>query len=261
MNALSLSTKTGGLSSLGLSLRGFAKQSRDSCLPAGRATSKDLPAGRQAPRNDGERGQSLAEILIATGILAIFVGGSVGAVAVSIQVLGQNKYLQSASFLAQEILDNTAVLAAADWHKIDRFGSDALSSSPAEYKIITSAPFVISPGSEAVVLDGITYTRLVSFEWVSRDGAKNIEAVYDPSREDPSTIKVTATVLWPNGSGLGIVRYITRGKSRSTVQSDWSGGVGQSGIFSDPGKYDTASVGIDATSQSGSIRLGGIPYP
>ncbi len=246
-HAPSPSTKTAGLNSFGLSLRGFTKQSLEI-------------AASKTPRNDGKSGQSLAEILIATAIIAIFIGGVAGAVSVSLQVLGQNKYLQSASLLAQEILDNATVVANSDWHRVDRFGGDALSSAPAQYKVIAPAPFTIASGAETVTLDGIDYTRYFTVDLVSRDAGKNIEVIYDPSREDPSTLKITGTVTWTGGGVLNLTRYVTRSRNRSTLQTDWSGGAGQSGAFADPAKYDSASAGIDVAGKSGSIRLSGIPY-
>lgn len=213
-----------------------------------------------ASRRVALSGQSLAEILIATAIIAIFIGGVAGAVSISLQVLGQNKYIQNATFLTQEILDHATVLAKSDWHRMDRFGADALTPSPTEYRITTPAPFEVASGAETVTLDGIDYTRYFSVEWVSRDAGKNIESIYDPAREDLSTIKIISTVTWPGGGSFGLVKYLTRGENKSSLQTDWSGGAGQVGALTDPGKYDTASAGIDVTSKSGSIRLSGIPY-
>ena len=240
--------KTAGLSSLKASLRGLAKQSLEI-------------AASKTPRNDRASGQSLAEILIATAIIAIFIGGVAGAVSVSLSVLGKNKYLQSASFLAQEILDNASALANSDWHRMDRFGADALAPSPAQYKIVAPAPFTVAAESETVTLDGIDYARYFTVELVSRDAGKNIESAYDPAREDPSTLKITGIVTWAGGGMLNLTRYITRSHNRASLQTDWSGGSGQPGTLVDPAKYDTASAPIDISSKSGSIRLSGIPYP
>lgn len=209
----------------------------------------------------GNKGQSLAEILIAVGIIAIVVGGVVGAIVVSLQILSQNKYIQNATFLAQELLNNVTVVGESDWHKIDRFGADALDSTPAKYRVISSEPFSVASGSEVITLDGVDYERYFTLDWVSRDGGENIEDIYDSAKEDPSTIKITSIISWAAGGSAKLVKYLTRGNNTSSLQTDWSGGGGQSGSFADPIKYDAAVGGIDVASQSGSIRLSGVSYP
>lgn len=206
-------------------------------------------------------GQSLVELLIATSIIILILGGAVAAVSVSLRSGSDNKKFQVANFLVQELLDNLSVLADADWHRVDMFGADALAGAPAAYRLTTPAPFSVVPGAESIVNDGVTYSRYFSVDPVSRDGAGAIESVYAPERVDPSTIRVTSRVEWGNGAKFEAVRYLTRSRARATLQTDWSGGSGQSGAFADPGKYDTASAGIDVTGKSGSIRLTGIPYP
>lgn len=89
-----------------------------------------------------------------------------------------------------------------------------------------------------------SYTRSFKIENVSRDGSGNIQTIYDSTKEDPSTQKITATVSWGTSSNLTISEYITRNRNDVTQESDWSGGNFDSG----------ASEAIDA-STPGEIKL------
>jgi type II secretory pathway pseudopilin PulG len=201
------------------------------------------------------------ELLVATSIIILILGGAVAAVAVSLRSGSDNKKFQVANLLVQELLDNLSVLADADWHRVDMFGADALSAAPAAYHLTASAPFSVVSGAESIVNAGVTYSRYFMINPVSRDSSGAIESAYVPANVDPSTIRVTSRIEWGSAAKLEAVRYLARARSRASLQTDWSGGAGQTGLLVDPGKYDSASAGIDVTGKSGSIRLAGIPYP
>ncbi len=208
--------------------------------------------------NKKNAGQSLAEVMIAIGIATIFIGGAALSASVILRLLGENRNLQGASFLAQGILDNAAVVADADWHRMDFYGGDALLSAPLKYRVDTSVtPFIIAAGTEDSEIGGVLYSRYFTAERVSRDGGGNIEPVYAPANEDPSTIKMTAFVEWRPGVGISTVRYLTRKGSEVAWQSDWSGGAGQLWPVTDVTKFDTEDAGINYTGTSGSLKLVG----
>ena len=209
-----------------------------------------------------KRGQSIIELLIAMGLVGFFIGGAVLSAQLALRLSSQNKNLQAASFLAQEILDNFSAVAGRDWHRVDTYGSDALAVSPAEYHVLTAAtPFVIASGSDSVVVDGVTYSRYFTIDKVSRDAGEAVETVYVSADEDPGTLKITANVEWGTNSKVDVSKFVTRYKNDKSIQTDWSSGSGQSGVIGDPGKYDTADSGINVTSKKGSIRISGIAYP
>lgn len=203
-------------------------------------------------------GQSLAEVMIAIGIATIFIGGAALSASVILRLLGENRNLQGASFLAQGILDNVSVVSDADWHRVDFYGGDALLGTPAKYMIgTTTVPFTVLSGAEDSEIGGVAYSRYFTVDKVSRDGAGNIEDVYVLANEDPSTIKVTANVLWRPGIGISMVRYMTRRGNGISRQSDWSGGPGQSWPFLNSTKFDTEDAGINYSSASGQLKLVG----
>lgn len=79
------------------------------------------------------------------------------------------------------------------------------------------------------------------------------------SLEDPSTQRVTSIVEWIASSGLTdltLVDYITRWKNAIFQQTDWSGGSGDDGVYTEPGSSYSSSTNIDTGSES--FQLHGI---
>lgn len=198
-----------------------------------------------------ERGQSLLELLLAVGISALLIGGAAMAIALALNVNTQSKPVQGAVFVAQGLADKTAALAEEDW-----IGNmDGLSAPPATYYVSESGgAFSVTPGSDTVLLEDVTYTRYFTSEPVYRDASGIIAG---SGALDPSTKKITASVQWSQGAGttqFTVVKYVTRSRNISTGQTDWSGGAGQSGGFTASDKYDAADAGIDA-SNPGLIKV------
>jgi len=76
------------------------------------------------------------------------------------------------------------------------------------YRLVNSSgQWTLVAGAETV---GI-FTRQIVFDKVSRDTGGSIEAVYNSSRNDADTIKVTLTVTWP-GKTMQAVSYFTNWK-------------------------------------------------
>lgn len=198
-----------------------------------------------------EQGQSLLELLLAVGVSALLIGGVAMAIALALNVTTQSKPVQGAVFVAQGVADKVAALAEEDW-----IGNiDGLSMPPATYYITESGgAFSVTSGSDTALLDDITYTRHFTSEPVYRDASGVIAG---SGTLDPSTKKIAATAAWSQGAGttrFTVVKYVTRSRNISTGQTDWSGGAGQVGGFTNPDKYDAADAGID-TSAPGVIKL------
>lgn len=194
------------------------------------------------------------ELLVAIGFAMILIGSAVSAISLTSTIDRRNKPLQSATFLAQDLLDKTAVIAEANWiTNIDALTPDA------QYNIVPGCGgscLAVVAGSEAVFAENMMFTRYFSVARVDRDSADNI--VETGGADDPSTRKITATVTWQDGStnpAVVLVKYVTRNRNISTLQTDWSGGAGQGGPAIAPDQYDTASAGVDVSTQNGSIKL------
>jgi len=80
-------------------------------------------------------------------------------------------------------------------------------SSP-YYLVDTANKWVLTAGTET---SGI-FTRKINFDKVSRDGSGNIENIFNQSRVDVDTIKVTITATWP-GKTISGVSYLTNWKN------------------------------------------------
>jgi prepilin-type N-terminal cleavage/methylation domain-containing protein len=200
-----------------------------------------------------KKGQSLIEILVAITIAAILIGGAVGAIAFTLRSSVQNKNLQTANSLNQELLDRVVNFAEANWHNI--YSPPIVKGSP-YHLLVSGAGFSLNSGSESVTLEGITFSRSFVVENVSRDSSGNIEMVYNSINDDPSTQKITVTTNWPQGTQTAATtlnKYLTRSKSLVFHQTDWSGGAGQPGLWVNQTKYDTGS-GVTVTNPVGSVK-------
>ncbi len=196
----------------------------------------------------------MIEILIGITVAGILISGAVLTITVSLRSNVQNKNIQSATSLGQELLDKTSVYTEGGWLNIY-----SLEKSPTQYHLATSGPsFIASSGAEAIELDGISFTRYFVLENVNRNSDGNI--VTSGGADDPSTQKITVVVSWPEGGDTPTTsfnKYLTRGHNLVFRQTDWSGGSGQTGPITAPnGRYDTATD-IDDMGQPGSIKVQG----
>ncbi|MEK7554636.1 MAG: hypothetical protein AAB518_01480 [Patescibacteria group bacterium] len=194
------------------------------------------------------RGQSLIEILVAVGVGAILVSSAALLLVVSTRVGRESRFIQAASFLSQELMDEVVVFADRHWFcsTTPTCGLYSLQKGPGNPYYLLGLPLVANSGSESITLDSVTYTRSFLVENVIRDscGIGNITAntasvpSCDPSfflgalgagnAEDPSTQKVTVTTTWSSGTGASrLVRYITRNRNELLHQTNWSGGMNQ----------------------------------
>ena len=171
------------------------------------------------------RGALLIEALIALSILA-------GLLLVGTQSILAGLY--GAKFASQKdvaagILGETidAVRARTDeqWQSV--YG--LLRSPTKYYPLQSSGKWVLFAGDEVLTVNGLPYRRFFTVEHVSRDVVtRGIETVYDPLHDDPSTQKITATVVWGNDNILTQVEYLSRWRNRVCVQTAWNtpGSVG-----------------------------------
>lgn len=219
-----------------------------------------------------QKGQSLIEILIAVTVAGLLVGGAAALISVVLQSGTQSRYYQAASGLAQELMDRVTVFAEARWYCSTTTcpladgtptGIYNLNKAPVpqKYRLDPSGPsFVSNKNVETVTLNtSDTYTRYFYVENVSRDGSGNIEPNYEPTREDPSTQKITVKVEWPAVAptqNVSVVKYLTRSRNAVFRQTDWSGGKGQcSGYVDQANSQFCDSTGLDSTSKAGEIKL------
>lgn len=227
---------------------------------------------RQKTRDGANAGQSLVEILVAVTVGFILISGAVTLLTVSLKSSAQNKFIQGASFLSQDLVDRATIFAESKWYCppapncVNDSGQQAnygvynlQKGSDQHYHLSATAPFTWIDDDEPVNLNGIAYTRYFYLENVSRDGNNNIEPVYNPDNKDPSTQKITVVTSWPASAASADVtftKYLTRNANFSFAQTDWSGGPtkpADNPVFS-PGAIFYEANNIDY-GVNGSIKL------
>lgn len=195
-------------------------------------------------------GQSLIEILIAVSVGIIFLLGTIIVVNFALKSGKDSEKIQTSATLAKELMDNIKIFADSDWHNIYNL---ATTSANHYYLNTTSTPFSAVSGEENLTVGTTTYTRYFYVDDVYRDSSGQI--VSSGGVFDPSTKKTTVVYGWIGSNFRSISIYLTRSKNNIFVQTDWSGGGGQTGpITSTNNKFDT-STGVDFSTTSGSIKL------
>lgn len=247
----------------------------------------------QSKFNNSRNGQSLIELMIAVAVGAILIGSAAVVMSAWIRISAQNKFLQAASFLSQDLMDKVTIYAESLWYSPTTDNQCLTDPKRGLYNLIPKSnaitkyryhllvqpgqPFtcaydgIASNAGETVTVDGTVYTRYFYVEDVKRMkcGIENITiSIGTPcsspgspgNADDPSTQKVTVVTSWPSGGNVTLVRYLTRNRNQVIVQTDWSGGPttpSDPDIFATTisNKFYSADSGIDYTGTPGSILL------
>lgn len=197
-------------------------------------------------------GQSLIEVLIAIAIGALMVVAAGAIIAPALRVNTQTSQAQVGSSLAKALLDNVRVWAEGDWHNISNLATTSLNTY---YLNTSNSPFTASTGTESVVVSTTTYNRYFYVDDVNRDASGYITS--SGGSVDPSTKRVTVAYSWPQSATYTISDYLTRYRNNVFVQTDWSGGPGQSGPVTSTNSQFATSTNTNYTTTTGSIIIQG----
>jgi len=171
-------------------------------------------------------GQSLFEILIAISIGALIVGVSVITISVTLKSDTKNTSASFAVPLARDLLEKVRSVSGGQWS--DLYGLSPKGSA-AQYKVVESGENLsIQSGAEIIMDNNINYTRSFSVENVGRDA--NGSVVASGGTEDPSTQKVTATVVYSDNAQIKVYEYFTRHKNDVSRFTDWSSSTSYSAL-------------------------------
>lgn len=100
-------------------------------------------------RHAGREGQSLIEVLVATGVGAIMIISAITVIAPALRSNTDVIRVQIGAALGRELLDNVRVFSEADWHNLSRLGN----TSANKYFLATgSGIFRAVMGTEGVVV-------------------------------------------------------------------------------------------------------------
>lgn len=205
-------------------------------------------------KNIYEKGQSIVEILIAIGMVAVILGSVVATYVVSLRANANARLSAVGVQLAGETYDNIRALAEADWHTIT-----AVPRATNHHLTLAGGNFNVNSGVETIIVNDIQYTRSFIIENVHRDTGGNI--VTPSGIEHPSTQRVVVTVSWPIVGATGetsMAGFIARNRNVSLRATNWTDGplqtepftpfVGETSVFA-------SSENIDFTTLPGVIRI------
>ncbi len=209
------------------------------------------------------RGQSLAEVLIATALGAIIIGAVIASIILSMRSNSQTRTSSVAASLGTGLLDNVQALADGNWDAI--FNLQTKGSTSTYYLVTTGTPptIAVSTGTESLTVSSTTFTRYFSVQDVNRTNCGTGSITTSSATgcaggsgilQDPSTELITVSVSWSNigggSSSVAVSSYVTHSKDRVTQYNDWSGSSGTQGPVTTPAP-DYATSSNVSTSSSG----------
>lgn len=207
-----------------------------------------------------KRGAFILELLIVISLLSIILLVSSQVVFISLQSAKVSGERDVAMGYANETMAGVRATVDESWRNL----YDVL-KSPSHYhtaQLGNKWSFVV--GDDTAVFNNTTYTKYFVVENVCRDDSTRVVTGVAPcapgSSDDPSTQKVTATVLWGYSSAdsLQITDYLYRWKNKGCTHTDWSGGqTTPSDTVSNctANTFFSGDASIDNTSTPGSIKL------
>lgn len=206
-----------------------------------------------ANKNSGEKGALLLELLVVISLLAIILSVGSQAMLVSMQSGKVSGERDVATALANEALEAVRGVTEEKWQNIYN-----LTKSSQHYQATSTAPsgkWSLTTGDEAVVLNGTTYTRYLIIENVLRDTTSRA-IVTSGGEDDPSTQKITVTVLWPNADAVTISDYFFRWRNRTCNQTSWAGGAGSGAKNCPDTTYGSIGpIGTEIDTAGGTLKL------
>lgn len=200
-------------------------------------------------KHHARSGQSLIDVLIASGIGAILLVGALSVLAPTLRGTSDAQYAQDGAAYARGLQDDVRSYAASNWN-----GIAALTEGSAYYIQRTATTTLVTAGTEQATSSlPQGFSRSFAVYTVNRNTSGVV--VTSGGYPDLSTRRVVVTYQWPRGAARTLTTYVTRSQSRALVQSDWSGGAGLVTTTTNPGSQFASSTGIDIASSTGSISI------
>ncbi len=184
-----------------------------------------------------EKGIVLLEILVAIAVAVILIILGTQLLAGSLVSNKKTAETDIASRLLEESVEAVKNSTNENWLNLYNLTAGV---SNLYYPQISSGKWVLTSGTENIALNSTTYSRSFYLQYTCRNqSTKAITGVTDSSGTatggsactgsggtfDPSTLKVTYSVSWPNNDAVTSSDYITRWGNKACNQTDWSSGV------------------------------------
>jgi hypothetical protein len=203
------------------------------------------PLMKKAWLSTNQRGFSLVEAILASAVFVLLVTALVGTYLYGEEATQLAGNRARAALLAQEALEAIGNIRDFAWNEL-LFSQSAVSVSGSEW--------ILDGEGSSETIDN--FIRSIAFSNPCRDD-NDVIVPCPGSYSDVHTLKASSTVSWqqnPQRSGLvTLVTYLSNWISRNWVQTNWSGGFGQS-IWFDETKYETDDSDLNI-SVAGQITL------
>jgi len=198
---------------------------------------------RNIPRCIGSRrGQLLLELIVSIGVIVAVLAVVGQVIVASLQANKGSSERNDAAGFSQEVFEAVRGASTENWINLYNLTH---STGTTYYPQLVSGKWTINTtGTQSIAAAGATYTRSFYAQHACRDttsSTKPITGITDQNGSsttactasggtpDPSTEKVTVTVLSPTGNTLANFDYITRWRNQVCAQTGWtstSSGVG-----------------------------------
>ncbi|MDX9892842.1 MAG: prepilin-type N-terminal cleavage/methylation domain-containing protein [Patescibacteria group bacterium] len=195
------------------------------------------------------KGFSLVEVILAVALFGMFATALLGLLMNSYGSDVQARQKDLATLYAQEGMEAVWSIRRQSWNFLNN-GTFGLDNSAGYWQFL----------EEADLLDG-RYTRTIIIADACRDGGSNLVDCLTPGATvDLYAKKVISKVDYASINGIAnsveLSAYLTAWQSVDWIQTDWSGGSGQS-IWVEQTKYDNDDNNLDIGT-SGQISLASI---
>ena len=184
------------------------------------------------------KGQILAELIIAIAITAVLAAIGAQLLNVSLYSAGVSEDRQAASRLAEEIFEAMRAITQGNtsstqgWNRLylppDGFGNATSSKGTGNfyYVEVVDNQWQIASGTEDIILEGKTYTRKFIIENICRDNSTHsVSTTTIPcpggNYEDPGAQKVIITISKTDAPDFEFSEYFTRYLNESSPQNSW----------------------------------------
>lgn len=197
-------------------------------------------------------GQSIAELLIAIAVAAIFMVAAVAVIVPALNENGQAGNIQEGAVVAQDLLNNVRVWSESGWSNIT---SLATGTAHQYYLNTSSSPYTATSGIQSIVIGTTTYFRYFYLSDAYRTSGGSVTSTPTGTTYDPSTKQISVVYNWTQGVTSTMSTYLTRNGDAAIDQSDWSGGPGASSAATSVDNQFASSTSIDYSTTTGSIYV------
>ncbi len=199
------------------------------------------------------KGQSLVEVLIATAIGAILIGGAASIMAPTLLENKQVGNVQAQTEIADELANNVKAWAAGGWN--NALGI-ATGTANTYYLNTATSPFTTATGTQTVTFGSAVLTRYFYATDVYRDVNGNVTTTASGNSYDPSTKLITVIAKASSTGAQATVYpfYLARSSVNVFSQTSWGGGSGQSTPLTVASATYAAATSVSVTA-SGTITL------